>query len=118
MKARLRKPIEGLEANTIYDIRITETFDRDALECWIDGNMYKVYDNFLDDFVDDFEILQPVSDTTKQAIEKLFNDYLEIEIEDHVEEYQRDSAMALHEKREELKVEMFAAVVSVLEGEQ
>lgn len=119
MKARLRKPIEGLEVDTIYDF--WSCIDEDYrgylhtssyIEVTLSSpNNYKALQyNSIEDFLEDFEVLQPVSDTTKQAIEILATRFKEL---------CRIEASSINYMQDNLSLNQFvAAVVSVLEGEQ
>lgn len=65
MKAILKRPIEGLKVGQTYDVSFSETFERGNIELWHDGGMYKIYDYWMDDFLDDWFVLQELPETIK-----------------------------------------------------
>lgn len=105
MKARLREPIEGLEVGTIYELEAgTELF-------WLKGidDLYWTPETVLDDW----ELLQPVSDTTKQAIQEIIEKVYYLGVTSG-----RGAGLWPEQERYLDEAEYMDDVVSVLEGKE
>lgn len=130
MKARLRKPIEGLEVNKIYDIKIYPRGKQDITVRSDEPNWKFLsksgYDHLqyisFNDILYDWELLQPVSDTTKQAIHSLVGNSFERGFQMGNTGWRQQNYDRANNTLEadilEIKQTISDAVVSVLEGKE